>query len=137
MENDKAALKALELQFDFILSTVPEKHDLNPFVTLLKRDAALVVVGALEPLAPTNNMEMAFHRRTLAGSLIGSIQETQEVLDFCAEHGITSDVEVIPIQRVNDAYDKVVDGKVRYRYVIDLASLAEDRDQASGDGQVA
>ena len=123
MENDKAALKALELQFDFILSTVPEKHDLNPFVTLLKRDAALVVVGALEPLAPTNNMEMAFHRRTLAGSLIGSIQETQEVLDFCAEHGIAPDIQMIPIQEVNRAYKEVEKGDVRFRYVIDMASL--------------
>jgi len=123
MENDKAALKALELQFDFILSTVPEKHDLNPFVTLLKRDAALVVVGALEPLAPTNNMEMAFHRRTLAGSLIGSIRETQDVLDFCADHGIAPDIEMIPIQEVNRAYKEVEKGDVRFRYVIDMASL--------------
>jgi uncharacterized zinc-type alcohol dehydrogenase-like protein len=123
MENDTAALKALELQFDFILSTVPEKHDLNPFVTLLKRDAALVVVGALEPLAPTNNMEVAFHRRTLAGSLIGSIKETQEVLDFCAEHGIAPDIEIIPIQEVNRAYKEVEKGDVRFRYVIDMASL--------------
>ncbi|EYD74706.1 Alcohol dehydrogenase [Rubellimicrobium mesophilum DSM 19309] len=123
MENDKAALKALELQFDLLLSTVPEKHDLNPFVTLLKRDAALVVVGALEPLAPTNNMEVAFHRRTLAGSLIGSIRETQEVLDFCAEHGIAPEIEMIPIQEVNRAYRQVEKGDVRFRYVIDMASL--------------
>jgi alcohol dehydrogenase (NADP+) len=123
MENDKAALKALEMQFDFILSTVPEKHDLNPFVTLLKRDAALVVVGALEPLAPTNNMEMAFHRRTMAGSLIGSVRETQDVLDFCADHGIGPDIEIIPIQEVNRAYKEVEKGDVRFRYVIDMASL--------------
>ena len=130
MENDKAALKALELQFDFILSTVPEKHDLNPFVTLLKRGAALVVVGALEPLAPTNNMEMAFHRRTLAGSLIGSIQETQEVLDFCAEHGIAPEIQMIPIQEVNRAYKEVEKGDVRFRYVIDMASLKAEMAEA-------
>ena len=130
MENDKAALKALELQFDFILSTVPEKHDLNPFVTLLKRDAALVGVGALEPLAATNNMEVSFHRRSLAGSLIGSIKETQEVLDFCADHGIAPDVEIIPIQEVNRAYKEVEKGDVRFRYVIDMATLK--REMAEG-----
>ncbi|WP_210529244.1 NAD(P)-dependent alcohol dehydrogenase [Rubellimicrobium arenae] len=126
MWSDKDALKALEGQFDFILSTVPEKHDLNSFVPLLRRDGALVVVGALEPLAPVNNMEVAFHRRTLAGSLIGSIRETQEVLDFCAEHGIAPDIQVIPIQEVNAAYKAVEKGDVRFRYVIDMASLRQE-----------
>ena len=117
-------------RFDFILSTVPEKHDLNPFLVLLKRDRTLVVVGALEPLAPVDNQQVAFHRRSVAGSLIGSIAEQQEVLDFCAEHGIAPDIEIIPIQQVNDAYKKVENGDVRFRYVIDMASLKAERDEA-------
>ena len=113
-------------RFDFILSTIPEKHDINPFIVLLKRDATMVVVGAVEPLAPINNQAVAFHRRNVSGSFIGSIRETQEVLDFCAEHGIKPDIEVIPIQQVNDVYPKVEDGEVRFRYVIDMASLQND-----------
>ncbi|WP_425228076.1 NAD(P)-dependent alcohol dehydrogenase [Sphingomonas sp.] len=115
-------------RFDFILSTVPEKHDLNPFMVLLKRDATLVVVGALEPLAPVNNQQVAFHRRSVAGSLIGSIAEQQEVLDFCAKHRIAPDIEIIPIQEVNAAMKKVEAGDVRFRYVIDMTSLKEDRE---------
>ncbi len=129
LESDKKAMQGLASSFDFILSTVPEKHDVNPFIELLKHDASLVVVGALEPLAPVNNQLLAFHRRRLAGSLIGSLGETQEVLDFCAEHGIGPDIELIPIQQINDAYKKIVDGDVRFRYVIDLASL---KDEAAG-----
>jgi alcohol dehydrogenase (NADP+) len=122
--DDEEALKKLKGSFDFVLSTVPEKHDVNPFVSLLKRDSALVVVGALEPLEPVNNQEVAFHRRAVSGSLIGSIAETQEVLDFCAEHQIEPDIELISIEKINDAYDKVENGEVRFRYVIDMASLA-------------
>jgi uncharacterized zinc-type alcohol dehydrogenase-like protein len=123
IEDDKDALKALKGSFDFILSTVPEKHDVNPFVELLKHDCTLAVVGALEHLAPINNMETAMHRKSVAGSLIGSIAETQEVLDFCARHGIGPDIEIIPIQQINDAYKKVEGGEVRFRYVIDMATL--------------
>lgn len=126
LETDKAALKALKGTFDFILSTVPEKHDVNPFVALLKRDKTLVVVGALEQLEPVNNQEVAFHRKSVAGSLIGGIAETQEVLDFCAAHQIGPDIQIIPIQQINDAYKKVIDGDVRFRYVIDMATLKED-----------
>jgi uncharacterized zinc-type alcohol dehydrogenase-like protein len=126
LEKDKEALKALKSSFDFILSTIPEKHDVNPFVALLKRDCTLAVVGALEPLAPVNNQEMAFHRKSVAGSLIGNLADTQEVLDFCAAHGIGPDIQVIPIQDINDAYDKVEAGDVRFRYVIDMASLATE-----------
>ena len=135
---DKKAMQAHANALDFVLDTIPETHDVNPYVELLKRDGTVALVGVLGPLkTPTDNQQVAFHRRSVAGSLIGGIAETQEVLDFCAEHGITSEVEVIPIQQVNDAYDKVVDKKVRYRYVIDLATLADDRDDATGDGQVA
>ena len=116
-------MAATAVRFDLILSTIPQKHDINPFVVLLKRDATMVVVGAVEPLAPINNQAVAFRRRNISGSFIGSIRETQEVLDFCAAHGIRPDIEVIPIQRVNEVYPKVKDGEVRFRYVIDMASL--------------
>ena len=123
LENDKEALDRLRSSFDFVLSTIPEKHDINPFINLLKRDCTLCVVGALEPMAPVNNMLMAFHRKQVAGSLIGNLADTQEVLDFCARHGIGPDIELINIEDVNDAYDKVEKGEVRFRYVIDMASL--------------
>ncbi len=126
LESDKAGFKALKASFDFILSTIPEKHDLNPFIELLKRDCTVCVVGALEPLAPVNNQEVAFHRKRVAASLIGNLADTQEVLDFCAEHRIGPDVQVIPIQEINDAFKKVENGEVRFRYVIDLASLKHE-----------
>lgn len=126
LQDDEDAMKALKSSFDFILSTIPEKHDVNPFVELLKRDRTMVVVGALEPLVAVNNMMQAMHRKGVAGSLIGSIAETQEVLDFCAEHRIGPDIQVIAIQDINDAYKKVEDGDVRFRYVIDMKSLATE-----------
>lgn len=124
LENDRKAMKALASRFDFMLSTVPEKHDLNPFVPLLRRDGTLTVVGALEPLAPINNQALAFHRRRIAGSLIGSLQETEEVLAFCAEHGIAPEIETISIHDINAAFQRVEKGEVRFRCVIDMASLA-------------
>jgi len=127
-EGDSERLTALARGFDFILSTIPEKHDVNPFVLLLKHDGVLCVVGALEPLAPVNNQAIAFQRRRVSGSLIGSIAETKEVLAFCAEHGIAPEIEIIPIQQINDAYGKVESGEVRYRYVIDMATLKTDDD---------
>jgi alcohol dehydrogenase (NADP+) len=130
LEGDKAGMAALKNSFDFMLSTVPEKHDVNPFVQMLKRDATLAVVGALEPLAPENNMERAMHRKSVAGSLIGSIAETQEVLDFCAAHGIGPDIQVIPIQEINEAHRRVEHGDVRFRYVIDIASLHAEEAEA-------
>lgn len=126
LESDTKALTALESSFDFILSTIPEKHDVNPFVKLLKRDKTLTVVGALEPLASVDNSEVAFHRRSVAGSLIGSLADTQEVLDLCAKHNIGPDIQVIAIDTINDAYKEVIDGDVRFRYVIDMATLRLD-----------
>ena len=120
-------LAAEEGRFDFILSTVPQKHDINRYIVLLKRDAAIVVVGAMEPLAPVNNQPVAFHRRHVSGSFIGSIRETKEVLDFCAEHGVRPEIELIPIQEVNEAHRRVDEGDVRFRYVIDLASLQDEK----------
>jgi len=124
LESDTESFAQLKASFDFILSTVPEKHDLNPFIDLLRRDATLVVVGALEKMEPVNNQKVAFHRQSIAGSLIGSLEETQEVLDFCAEQEIGPEIEVIDIADINDAFKRVEDGEVRFRYVIDMKSLA-------------
>jgi len=122
-EDDLEGLERLKSSFDFILSTVPKKHEINPFVELLKRDCTLCVVGALEPMEPVDNTQVAFHRRQVAGSLIGNLADTQEVLDFCAQHGIGPDIELINIEDVNDAYGEVEKGDVRFRYVIDMSSL--------------
>ncbi|HEU4460927.1 MAG TPA: NAD(P)-dependent alcohol dehydrogenase [Methylibium sp.] len=126
--SDLKALAALKASFDLLLSTVPERHDVNPFIPLLKRDCTLVIVGALEPMAPVNQQEVAFHRKSVTGSLIASLAETQEVLDFCAEHRIGPDVQIIGIDEIDEAYDKVERGEVRFRYVIDLASLKAQRE---------
>jgi uncharacterized zinc-type alcohol dehydrogenase-like protein len=123
LENDETKLKGLAGTFDFILSTVPQKHDINPFIPLLKRDCVLCVVGALEPMVGVNNMALAFHRQRVAGSLIGSIAETQEVLDFCAQHQITALIERIGGEDLRDAYKMVEAGKVQFRYVLDIDSL--------------
>ena len=113
----------LTASFDFMLSTIPEKSDLSIFMLLLKRNASLVIVGALEPLSPFNNMHMAAHRNSVGGSLIGSIAETQEILDFCAKHNVAPDIQLLDIKDINDAYSQVEDGEVRFRYVIDIATL--------------
>ncbi len=126
VETDTDAMKQLKNSFDFMISTVPEKHKLDPFIALLKRDSTLAVVGAIGPLPSYNNQELIMHRKSLAGSVIGSIAETQEVLDFCAERGVVPDIRVIPIQEVNRAYKTVEDGEVRFRYVIDMASLKDE-----------
>lgn len=96
-------------------------------MSLLKRDGVLVTVGLLGPYkSAINNMEVAMHRRAVAGSLIGSLQETQDVLDFCAQHGIQPEIELIPIQDINKAYDRLMDEEVRFRYVIDMQSLKNE-----------
>ncbi len=128
ISTDEKAMAAHAGSLDFILSTIPESHDINPYTALLKRDGRLTLVGALEPLEPgLDNSKVAFKRQSVGGSLIGSIEETQEILDFCAEHGIASEVETISIDRINEAFDKVVRGEVRYRYVIDAASFGAKR----------
>ncbi|RRA48187.1 NAD(P)-dependent alcohol dehydrogenase [Acidipila sp. EB88] len=131
MEDDKDAFTEHKGSFDFLLSTIPEKHDLNPFIPLLKRDKTIVVVGALDNLAPVNNMQVAGQRKSVAGSLIGNLADTQEILDFCAEHNIGPDIQIIPIQQINDAYDMVEDGEVRFRYVIDIASLKQEQAESA------
>jgi uncharacterized zinc-type alcohol dehydrogenase-like protein len=109
--------------FDFILDTVSAKHDLDAFLQLLKRDATLCMVGASPDPLPLQVFSLIMKRRQLAGSLIGGIPETQEMLDFCGQHGIASDIEVIPIQKINEAYDRMLRSDVKYRFVIDMASL--------------
>jgi uncharacterized zinc-type alcohol dehydrogenase-like protein len=110
--------------FDLIINTVAASHNLDAFTALLKRDGTMVLVGApAEPHPSPAVMNLIFRRRSIAGSLIGGIKETQEMLDFCAAHGIVSDVEVIPIQAINTAYERMLKGDVKYRFVIDMKTL--------------
>jgi len=109
--------------FDFILDTVSAEHNVNAYLDLLKLDATLTMVGASPTPLPLAVGSLLFRRRSLAGSIIGGIRETQEMLDFCAEHGITSDIEMIKIQQINEAYERLLRSDVKYRFVIDMASL--------------
>ncbi len=109
--------------FDFILDTVSAEHNVNAYLDLLKRDGTLTMVGAPEKPLPLGVFSLLFGRRSLAGSGIGGIRETQEMLDFCGEHGITADIEMIPIQQINQAYERLLKSDVKYRFVIDMASL--------------
>lgn len=109
--------------FDFILDAVSAEHDMNAYLRLLKRDGTLTLVGAPEKPLPIAAFSLLMNRRSLAGSAIGGIRETQEMLDFCGEHGIGADVEIIPIQKINEAYDRLLKGDVKYRFVIDNSSL--------------
>jgi uncharacterized zinc-type alcohol dehydrogenase-like protein len=122
-ENEEE-MKQFEKYFNFILITIPEPFELTPYVLLLRRRSSLVTVGLLAPYKDSlNNMLVASQARSVGGSLIGGIAETQEVLDFCAKHNILPEVEMINIEEINDAYTKMKDEEVRFRYVIDLASL--------------
>lgn len=112
--------------FDFILDAVSADHDLNTYVQLLARDGNLTLVGAPEKPLPVSAFGLLFARRSLSGSLIGGIAETQEMLDFCGEQNITADVEVIPIQKLNEAYERMLKSDVKYRFSIDMASLKSE-----------
>jgi len=109
--------------FDFILDTVGAKHDLNAYLELSKRDGTLTLVGIAPEPALVGAFPLIRRRRSLAGSLIGGIEETQEMLDFCAERGITSDIELIAIDKINEAYERMLKSDVKYRFVIDMATL--------------
>lgn len=124
LTSDPATFTKLARRFDFVLDTISAPHDYNAYVNLLKTDGTMILVGAPEKPMALEAFPLILHRRRIAGSLIGGIRETQEMLDFCASHGIESDVEVIPIQGVNEAYGRVLRGDVRFRFVIDLNSLA-------------
>jgi alcohol dehydrogenase (NADP+) len=112
--------------FDFILDAVAAEHDINAYLALLGRDSNMVLVGAPEKPAPISSFNLIMGRKSLSGSMIGGIKETQEMLDFCGEHNITSDVEVIPIQKINEAYERLVRSDVKYRFSIDMASLKSE-----------
>ena len=123
VSTDREQMKAHRGSFDFLLNTVPVKHDLNPYLGLLARNGTMVIVGAIEPLDEMHGGLLLANRRSVAGSGIGGIAETQEMLDFCAEHNIVCDIEMIDMKDVNPAYDRVVKGDVKYRFVIDMATL--------------
>lgn len=125
ISTDAAHMSAVAGQFDLIIDTVPCVHDVNPYVPTLATGGTIVMVGYLGPLDHFNTVPLVFSRKALAGSLIGGIAETQDMLDFCGRHGITSDVEVIRIQDINDAYDRLLNADVKYRFVIDMASLQQ------------
>jgi uncharacterized zinc-type alcohol dehydrogenase-like protein len=109
--------------FDFILDTVSAQHDINAYLNLLKRDSTLVLVGGPEQPLPVAAFSVIMLRRSFAGSLIGGIPETQEMLDFCAKNDLVSDIEIIPIQQINQAYERMLKSDVKYRFVIDMSSL--------------
>jgi uncharacterized zinc-type alcohol dehydrogenase-like protein len=123
VSKDEAQMKKHASSLDFVLDAVSAQHDIGAYLSLLKLDGTLCLVGAPEHPLPVSAFNLLFPRRSFAGSAIGGIAETQEMLDFCAEHGIASDIELIPIQKINDAYDRLLKQDVRYRFVIDMASL--------------
>jgi alcohol dehydrogenase (NADP+) len=125
VSRNEEEMKAHAGSFDFILNTVAASHDLDAFTTLLKRDGTMCLVGVPEHPHPSPNVGvLIFGRKAIAGSLIGGIAETQEMLDFCAEKGIVADIEMIPIQKIEEAYDRMQKSDVKYRFVIDNATLA-------------
>jgi uncharacterized zinc-type alcohol dehydrogenase-like protein len=121
-DNDAEMLKRAAT-YDYILNTVSAKHDLNPFLELLKKDATMTLLGAPPEPAALGVFSLLFKRRRLAGSAIGGIRETQEMLDFCAAHGLAADTETIRAQQINDAFGRLLKGDVKYRFVIDMATL--------------
>ncbi len=123
ISKDAEAMKQQARTFDFLLNTVPVKHDVNPYLALLKRDGTMCMVGAIEPLEPVHGGQLIIGRKRLVGSLIGGIEETQEMLDFCGKHDIVCDIEKIKIQDINSAYARVTKSDVKYRFVIEMKSL--------------
>jgi len=123
LTKDKDQVAAVNGYFDFILDTVSADHDYNIYLNMLKTNGVMVCVGAPPTPAQIPAFNLIFQRRTLAGSLIGGIAETQEMLDYCAEHNIVSDVEVINIKDINESYERMLKGDVKYRFVIDMATL--------------
>ena len=123
VSKDADQMQAAAGTLDFIINTIAAKHDYNEYLQLLKLDGTMVLVGVPNEPLPVSAFGLIMKRRRLAGSLIGGIKETQEMLDYCAENGIVSDVEVINIDYINEAYERMIKGDVRYRFVIDMASL--------------
>ncbi len=125
LSKDESAMKKHANSFDFILNTIPVGHDLNPYINLLKRDGVMCIVGALDALPAVNGAGMILKRKTVAGSLIGGLPETQEMLDFCGDNNIVCDVEMIGVKDINEAYNRTVKGDVKYRFVIDMETLKD------------
>ncbi|MDX9669380.1 MULTISPECIES: NAD(P)-dependent alcohol dehydrogenase [unclassified Pseudomonas] len=126
VSSDAQQMAAHLKSFDLIINTVAAPHDLDALLILLKRDGAMTLVGAPASPHPSPNVfNLIMKRRTLAGSMIGGIPQTQEMLDFCAEHGIVSDIELIRAEQINEAYERMLKGDVKYRFVIDNATLAQ------------
>jgi uncharacterized zinc-type alcohol dehydrogenase-like protein len=123
VSRDQEEMKKHADSFDFILDTVSAQHDINAYLSLLKRDGTLTLVGAPSEPLPVASFNLIFKRRQFSGSLIGGIAETQEMLDFCGEHGIVCDIEKISIDQINTAYERLLKSDVKYRFVIDMASL--------------
>jgi uncharacterized zinc-type alcohol dehydrogenase-like protein len=124
VSKDASQMQQHERSFDLIVNTVAVSHNLDPFLSLLKRDGTMVLVGAPEHPHPSPSVfSLLMARRALAGSGIGGIAETQQMLDYCAEKKIVSDIEIIPIQKINEAYGRMIKGDVKYRFVIDMKSL--------------
>jgi uncharacterized zinc-type alcohol dehydrogenase-like protein len=126
LSRDKNEMQKHANSFDFILDAVAADHDINAYIALLRRDGNITLVGAPEKPLGVSAFGLIFGRRSLSGSAIGGIAETQQMLDFCGKHNITSDVEVIPIQKVNEAYERLVKSDVKYRFSIDMASLKSE-----------
>ena len=124
LSTDVTQMRAAKNQFDLIVDTVPYQHDVNPYLPTLALNGTLVLVGLLGDLAPTlSTVPLILGRKAVAGSVIGGIAETQEMLDFCGQHTITSDIEIINMQNINGAYERMLKGDVKYRFVIDMATL--------------
>ncbi len=123
ISNDEETMKKHQKRFDFIIDTVSARHDLNAYLALLKRDGVLVLVGIPPEAVAVDAFHLLVPRRQLAGSLIGGIAETQEMLDFCAERGIAAEIELITIDKINEAYERMLKSDVKYRFVIDMGSL--------------
>jgi len=127
LTTDEEQLKTVNNYFDFIIDTVSGSHDYNQYLLLLKSSGTLICLGLPTEPVQFPSFNIVFTRRCIAGSLIGGLPETQEMLDYCAEHNITADVEVISVQDVNDAYDRVMKGDIKYRFVIDMVSLNKEK----------
>lgn len=124
LSENENSMKQHERSLDFILSTIPQPHDINPYMALLRRDGTLTVVGCIAPLTKVIDLsKMIPDRKSIGTSLIGSTTETQEVLDFCAEHNIVSDIKIISIDSIEDVFEKIIKGEPSFRYVIDMATL--------------
>jgi uncharacterized zinc-type alcohol dehydrogenase-like protein len=123
LSSDAAAMQAMANQFDFLLNTIPVYHDYNVYLPLLKVDGTMCIVGTIGMNTELNARSLIMGRRKIAGSLVGGIQETQEMLDFCAQHQILSDIEMIPMDGINQAYERMQQSDVKYRFVIDMATL--------------